>query len=148
MAFLSLATAAEARRFKRDALASPLSILALTCALGLQTAANWVLRESKSVYRAASEGVINLADKFFEMERADALRWEPRHAPLAGFWLGGTAGWVRLRSRLLGTRPRRPAGVPGPMKAGWQGWWLQLDQPSQLACMLVSGPGVSRVVGL
>jgi hypothetical protein len=34
-----------------------------------------VLRESKAVYRAASEGVINLADKFFEMERTNALRW-------------------------------------------------------------------------
>lgn len=44
------------------------------CFLYPQTAANWVLRESKAVYRAASEGVINLADKFFEMERADATR--------------------------------------------------------------------------
>jgi len=33
-----------------------------------------VLRESKAVYRAASEGVINLADKFFEMGKPDALR--------------------------------------------------------------------------
>jgi hypothetical protein len=46
----------------------------LPCATAAQTAANWVLRESKAVYRAASEGVINLADKFFEMERSDALR--------------------------------------------------------------------------
>ena len=38
------------------------------------TAAHWVLRESKAVYRAASEGVINLADKFFEMDRGDAAR--------------------------------------------------------------------------
>jgi hypothetical protein len=33
-----------------------------------------VLRESKAIYRAASEGVINLADKFFEMGRADAMK--------------------------------------------------------------------------
>ncbi|KAI8472078.1 MAG: ANTH domain-containing protein [Monoraphidium minutum] len=38
------------------------------------TAASWVLRDARSVYRAASEGVINLADKFFEMTRDDALR--------------------------------------------------------------------------
>jgi hypothetical protein len=39
-----------------------------------QTSAGWVLRESKAVYRAASEGVINLADKFFEMDRANAMK--------------------------------------------------------------------------
>lgn len=33
-----------------------------------------VLREVKSVYRTVCEGIINLADKFFEMERADATR--------------------------------------------------------------------------
>uniref|UniRef100_A0A7S0S7P1 ENTH domain-containing protein n=1 Tax=Chlamydomonas leiostraca TaxID=1034604 RepID=A0A7S0S7P1_9CHLO len=33
-----------------------------------------VLREVRATYRAVCEGVINLADKFFEMERADALR--------------------------------------------------------------------------
>ncbi|GBF95458.1 hypothetical protein Rsub_08420 [Raphidocelis subcapitata] len=38
------------------------------------TGAAWVLRESKAVYRAASEGVINLADSFFDMGRADAMR--------------------------------------------------------------------------
>jgi hypothetical protein len=46
-----------------------------TTAKPQQTASNWVLRESKAVYRAASEGVINLADKFFEMDKADAMRW-------------------------------------------------------------------------
>jgi len=33
-----------------------------------------VLRELKAVYRSVSEGIINLMDKFFEMERAEALR--------------------------------------------------------------------------
>lgn len=33
-----------------------------------------VLREVRSVYRTVSEGIINLTDKFFDMERADALR--------------------------------------------------------------------------
>jgi hypothetical protein len=33
-----------------------------------------VLKESRSVYKAASEGIMNLADKFFEMERAHALQ--------------------------------------------------------------------------
>jgi hypothetical protein len=33
-----------------------------------------VLREARAVYRVVCEGVINLADKFFEMERADALK--------------------------------------------------------------------------
>jgi hypothetical protein len=33
-----------------------------------------VLKESRAVYKAASEGVMNLADKFFEMERAQALQ--------------------------------------------------------------------------
>jgi hypothetical protein len=32
-----------------------------------------VLKESRAVYRAASEGVMNLADKFFEMDRPSAL---------------------------------------------------------------------------
>lgn len=31
-----------------------------------------VLREVKAVYRMVSEAVINLADKFFEMDRTDA----------------------------------------------------------------------------
>jgi hypothetical protein len=38
------------------------------------TSAAWVLRESRAVYRAASEGVMNLADKYFELGRDDALR--------------------------------------------------------------------------
>ncbi len=33
-----------------------------------------VLRELRAVYRAVCEGIINLADKFFEMERPDALK--------------------------------------------------------------------------
>ena len=41
----------------------------------VQHASAWVLRDSRAIYRAASEGVINLADKFFEMERTDALKW-------------------------------------------------------------------------
>jgi hypothetical protein len=40
----------------------------------LQTSCSWVLKESRAVYKAASEGVMNLADKFFEMERAQALQ--------------------------------------------------------------------------
>lgn len=40
----------------------------------VQTSCSWVLKESRSVYKAASEGVMNLADKFFEMERAQALQ--------------------------------------------------------------------------
>ncbi|WIA23438.1 hypothetical protein OEZ85_000192 [Tetradesmus obliquus] len=38
------------------------------------TSCSWVLKESRSVYKAASEGVMNLADKIFEMERAQALQ--------------------------------------------------------------------------
>lgn len=34
----------------------------------------WVLKESRAIYKCISEGVMNLADKFFEMDRADALR--------------------------------------------------------------------------
>lgn len=33
-----------------------------------------MLKESRAIYKAASEGVMNLADKFFEMERAQALQ--------------------------------------------------------------------------
>mmetsp|Transcript_14533 Transcript_14533/g.31622 ORF Transcript_14533/g.31622 Transcript_14533/m.31622 type:complete len:742 (+) Transcript_14533:174-2399(+) len=33
-----------------------------------------VLREVRAVYKAVCEGVMNLADKFFEMERGDALK--------------------------------------------------------------------------
>ncbi len=33
-----------------------------------------VLKELRAVYRCVCEGVINLADKFFEMDRADALK--------------------------------------------------------------------------
>lgn len=40
----------------------------------LQTSCAWVLKESRSVYKTASEGIMNLADKFFEMERAQALQ--------------------------------------------------------------------------
>lgn len=42
----------------------------------LSTLCCWlqVLREARAVYRVVCEGVINLADKFFEMERADALK--------------------------------------------------------------------------
>lgn len=36
-------------------------------------AAVWVLRESRAIYRVVSEGIINLADRFFEMERPDAV---------------------------------------------------------------------------
>lgn len=39
-----------------------------------QTSCSWVLKESRAVYKAASEGIMNLADKFFEMERAQALQ--------------------------------------------------------------------------
>jgi hypothetical protein len=40
----------------------------------VQTSCSWVLKESRAVYKAASEGIMNLADKFFEMERAQALQ--------------------------------------------------------------------------
>ena len=33
-----------------------------------------VLKESFKVYKAVSEGIINLADRFFEMEYLDAQR--------------------------------------------------------------------------
>lgn len=39
-----------------------------------QTSCTWVLKESRAVYKAASEGIMNLADKYFEMERSDALQ--------------------------------------------------------------------------
>ncbi len=38
------------------------------------TSASWVLKESRSIYKIVSEGVMNLADKFFEMERWVARR--------------------------------------------------------------------------
>ena len=38
------------------------------------TAAAWALRDARAVYRAASGGVINLADRVFAMARADAAR--------------------------------------------------------------------------
>lgn len=34
----------------------------------------WILAECFRIYRAISEGVINLADKFFEMDRIDARK--------------------------------------------------------------------------
>jgi len=37
-------------------------------------AAALVLREVRAVYKSVSEGIINLTDKFFDMERPDALR--------------------------------------------------------------------------
>lgn len=40
----------------------------------MQTSCSWVLKESRAIYKAASEGIMNLADKFFEMERAQALQ--------------------------------------------------------------------------
>lgn len=40
-----------------------------------QHAVAWVLRDSRAIYCAASEGIINLADKAFDMDRADSLRW-------------------------------------------------------------------------
>lgn len=58
----------------------------------MQTAANWVLRETKAVYRAASEGVINLADKFFEMEKPDAMRCA---SLVPGGHASHHAGWRR-----------------------------------------------------
>jgi hypothetical protein len=51
-----------------------LLLLSLACPLLWQTSCSWVLKESRAVYKAASEGVMNLADKFFEMERAQAVR--------------------------------------------------------------------------
>lgn len=33
-----------------------------------------VLKETRATYRVVCEGVINLADKFFEMDRTDALK--------------------------------------------------------------------------
>eukprot|EP00798_Chlamydomonas_sp_ICE-L_P007979 gene7979-1196_t len=37
-------------------------------------AAEMVLKELRTTYKAVCEGIMNLADKFFEMERTDALR--------------------------------------------------------------------------
>jgi hypothetical protein len=50
------------------------SAAAASAAAAGQTSCSWVLKESRAVYKAASEGVMNLADKFFEMERAQALQ--------------------------------------------------------------------------
>lgn len=40
----------------------------------VQAALFAVLKESFRIYKAVSEGIINLADKFFEMEYLDAQR--------------------------------------------------------------------------
>ncbi len=50
----------------------PLTII--TTPSAPQQACIWILKESRSIYRAVSEGIMNLADKFFEMERGDALQ--------------------------------------------------------------------------
>lgn len=40
----------------------------------LSTACMQVLKEVRPIYKLVCEGIINLADKFFEMERGDALK--------------------------------------------------------------------------
>ena len=46
----------------------------LTAARLVQASLLLVLTESFKVYKAISEGLINLADRFFEMEYLDALQ--------------------------------------------------------------------------
>ena len=41
----------------------------------LQYALGLVVKESFTLYKAVSEGIINLADTFFEMEYLDAGEW-------------------------------------------------------------------------
>jgi hypothetical protein len=78
-----------------------------------QTASGWVLRESKAVYRAASEGVINLADKFFEMERSNALRCAGALVPCLVGARGSARTW-QLASRPKSSARFAPAApVPG-----------------------------------
>ena len=50
--------------------------------LSLQFSLSLVVKESFKLYKAVSEGVINLADAFFEMEYYDASEW------------GGGLGWA------------------------------------------------------
>jgi hypothetical protein len=40
----------------------------------IQAALGLVLKESFKLYRAINDGIINLVDKFFEMQRVDALK--------------------------------------------------------------------------
>lgn len=49
------------------------------------------------MYKAASEGIMNLADKFFEMERAQALQ-VGTCTEGAGAWLSGMERAQALRS--------------------------------------------------
>ena len=75
----------------------------------LQTSASWVLKESRAVYKAASEGVMNLADKYFEMERAQALQGlELYKDHQVGRGLGehgARAGWVPSVERSYEQKP-------------------------------------------
>ena len=48
-------------------------MLSETC-LRIQAALFYVLKESFKVYKAVSEGLINLADKFFDMDYFNAQR--------------------------------------------------------------------------
>lgn len=78
----------------------------------VQAALMAVLKESFKVYKAISEGIINLADRFFEMEYLDALkgleiykesivdnnrlqvRWFARRFPVLQFkFRGGSVAW-------------------------------------------------------
>lgn len=68
----------------------------------LQTSCSWVLKESRAVYKAASEGIMNLADKFFEMERAQALQVATHSCPAslpAELQLLSTTGPAQLLER-------------------------------------------------
>lgn len=38
-----------------------------------------VLKEVRSIYKVVCEGVLNLVDKFFEMDRGDALKVRQPH---------------------------------------------------------------------
>jgi hypothetical protein len=64
----------------------------------LQTSCSWVLKESRSVYKAASEGIMNLADKFFEMERAQALQVGQGQCVREGVLRGWEWGWIAFKA--------------------------------------------------
>lgn len=92
-----------------------------------------VLREVRAIYRTACEGVINLADKFFEMERTDALKvgvcMRLGHRGAHGSWKtfhGHEQGIGRSWSCGLAAE-KEQATVLGP---GWLCGWAHRDARS------------------
>lgn len=49
-------------------------LMSTTATVACTTTTRQVLKEVRPLYKVVCEGIINLADKFFEMERGDALK--------------------------------------------------------------------------